>query len=154
MAKFSFEDILNYFSEHLLTEVPEGDLRKEGIEIEIGGQNVVIFPSSQEGGLSMTVTLGLMLKPIPDKHLNELMCSNFLGVNTGGCTLCLDKEGVCLALKALTTPGTTPQESWEWLHRLLAVAAEWMKTLYDWEEFIPLYSPPEKKKTAGMGEKV
>ena len=67
-----------------------------------------------------------------------LATSNFLGVNTGGCTLALDEAGVSLSLHAYTTSGASPQENWEWLHRLLSVAREWNKELIRWEEFVPL----------------
>lgn len=152
MTAYSFRETLNYFSEHLQSQLPQGDLEKEGIEIEINSQIVTVLPA--HGGIQFEVILGLVLRPIPEKRLRELMTSHFVGVDTGGCTFTLDEEGVSLCLKAQTSPSTPPQENWEWLHRLLNVAREWIKLLSQWEEFIPLFTFREESEESSIGEKV
>ncbi len=154
MTTFSFQETLNYFCEHLDAELPKGDHEKEGVELEINSQNVVMLPTTPQGGASLEILLGLVLRPIPENRLKELMTSNFLGVNTGGCKLSLDEDGVCICLKIETSPSTPPQENWEWLHRLLSIAQSWVKILSSWKEFIPLHTPPEERREKHLGEKV
>ncbi|MCB1181208.1 MAG: type III secretion system chaperone [Chlamydiia bacterium] len=155
MVNYTFLETLKFFSVHLDTEIPKGELEKEGIEIEIDKQNVVMLAGKIPGSISLEVTLGLFLRPISTIRLKEIMTNNFLGIGTGGCTLTLDDDGVALGLKIVTTPTMTPQESWECLHRLLGAAREWLKLLSDWDEFIPLNSPPEEKThEEKIGEKV
>ncbi|MFN0065565.1 MAG: hypothetical protein ACKVOH_04945, partial [Chlamydiales bacterium] len=65
---------------------------------------------------------------------------NFLGVDTGGCALALDPSGITLMLKASTSAGTSPQENWDWLHRILSFFHYWNQELSQWKEFTPLTS--------------
>ena len=138
MPRYSFKETLQFFSEKLNATPPEEDLEMGEVELIVDQFHVIISKGTQEGSLRMEITLGLMLHPIHEEHLKELVTSNFLGINTGGCTLAFDEEAVALILMKHLTAGTPPQESWEWLHRLLHVAQEWRHTLEKLEEFVPL----------------
>lgn len=138
MPTYSFRETLDYFSEKLKTKPPEEDLEAEEVELVIDQHHLIVSKGSVEGSLKIETTLGLMLHPVREARLKELATSNFLGINTGGCTLAFDEAGVALHLLANITTSTSPQESWEWLHRLVHVAIEWNKTLATWEEFVPL----------------
>lgn len=140
MAQFTFQETLNYFSEKIGAYPPEEDREAREVELVVDQIHVIISEGAVEGSLKMETTLGLMVQPVRESRLQELATSNFLGVNTGGCTLAFDEEGVTLKLLTNLTTASSPQENWEWLHRLLHVAAEWNKTLSIWEEFVPLYT--------------
>jgi hypothetical protein len=122
----------------LNASLPEGDLEKEGVELSIDAFNLSLFSGKISGTLNIEIPLGLMLHPVREERLKELANSNFLGVNTGGCSLCFDENSITLFLKSSTTPFTTPQENWEWMHRILSVSQEWIKALSLWDEFVPL----------------
>lgn len=145
MPTYSFRETLEYFSDKLEARPPEEDLEAGEVELVVDLLRVVISKGAVEGSLNMATTLGLMLQPIRESRLKELATSNFLGINTGGCTLSLDETGAALQLRVNITPASSPQENWEWLHRLLHVATEWNKNLLLWEEFVPLTS--EKMET-------
>lgn len=138
MANYSFRETLRYFSEKLQAKPLEVDLEKGVVELVIDDLHVLLAQEAIEGCFRMRVVLGLMLQPIREEGLKELAVSNFLGINTGGCTLAFDTTGVSLSLVCHTTCGTTPQENWEWLHRIVCVAREWNKVLTLWDEFVPL----------------
>ena len=146
MANYSFKETLEFFSEKLKTRPPQEDLEKGAVELVLDGIHVVLSQGAIEGGLKIQIVLGLMLKPIREERLKELAASNFLGINTGGCTLALDPAGVSLSLLCHTTCGTIPQENWEWLHRIICVAREWNKVLGLWDEFVPLSASNQEKK--------
>lgn len=138
MAIYSFKDTTTYFLDLLKVKLPEEIITPdEPLEMEIDQFHVVLIPLSK-GGIRMQLNFGLLLHPVRLEKLQMLCKSNFLGVDTGGCTLALDPAGVSLLLKLTTTPYTSPQENWEFLHRLLTVAKAWQKNLLEWEEFIPL----------------
>ena len=145
MANYSFKETLAYFCDKLQTQPPEEDLKNEAVELLLDELRIVITKGALEGCLNMQIMLGLMLQPIREQKLKELATSNFLGINTGGCTLAFDEPGVSLSLLCHTSSGTTPQENWEWLHRVVAVAREWNKVLALWDEFVPLHVPKEEK---------
>jgi hypothetical protein len=148
MANYSFQETLRFFSEKLHASPPEEDLARGEVELVIDTLHVVLSQGKLEGSLHMQMVLGLLLQPIREERLKELATSNFLGINTGGCKLAFDETGVSLSLHAYTTCGSSPQENWEWLHRLLCVGREWNKVLALWEEFVPLSaSPTEEKKS-------
>ena len=138
MPIFNYRETLHYFGDKLRATPPEEDVVAGEVELYIDQLRVLIAKGSIEGELSFTMTLGLLLHPIPEPRLKELATCNFLGINTGGCTLAFDEGGMGVELSANISPGTPPQESWEYLHRLLHVATEWNKTLTLWEEFVPL----------------
>ena len=146
MPNYSFKETLAFFSEKLQTTAPEEDLEKGAVELVLDGLHVVLSQEAIEGCLQMRIVLGLMLKPIRQDRLKELAASNFLGINTGGCTLAFDSAGVSLSLLCHTTCGTIPQENWEWLHRIACVAREWNKVLGLWDEFVPLGASSQEKK--------
>lgn len=143
MPTYSFRETLDYFSAKLKARPPEEDLEAGEVELVIDRLRVLISKGAVEGSLNMSIILGLMLQPIRESRLKELATSNFLGINTGGCSLAFDESGVALQLRVNITPATSPQENWEWLHRLLHVATEWDKNLLLWEEYVSLIS--EKK---------
>ena len=148
MANYSFKEIVDFFSEKLQTRPPQEDLEKEKVELVIDELHIVLSKGGLEGCLHLQIVLGLMLQPISEQRLKELVTSNFLGINTGGCALALDAAGVSLSLHCHTTCGTSPQENWEWLHRTVCVAREWNKVLNLWDEFVPLSTPNEEKNYA------
>ena len=136
MLKFSFEETVEFLSEKLNKAPPKEDIEGGEIELVIDKLHVVIAKGRLEGSLHMQIILGLMLHPVREEKLKELATSNFLGIDTGGCTLAFDEAGVALSLHAHTTCPVTPQENWEWLHRVVCVAREWMKVLTEWDEFV------------------
>lgn len=138
MTPYSFRDSLNYFSDKLHAMPSEEDIEAGEVELVIDQQHVIFSQRSIEGGLNMTLALGLILQPLREARLKELVTSNYLGVNTGGCTFSFDETGVSLQLQVNTTPSSSPQENWEWLHRLLHMGKEWTKRFVLWEEFILL----------------
>jgi hypothetical protein len=138
MALYSFKETMDFFSEKLQASPPEEDLERGEVELVIDNLNILLSKGKIEGCMQMQLVLGLMLQPIRDERLKDLATSNFLGINTGGCKLSLDEAGIALSIHAYTTCGCTPQENWEWLHRLICVALEWNKVLALWDEFVPL----------------
>jgi hypothetical protein len=148
MANYTFKETLRFFSDKLHASPPEEDLEGGEVELVIDTLTILLTKGKLEGSLHMQSTLGLFVQPLGEKRLKELATSNFLGVNTGGCKLAFDPSGVILSLHADVTCGTPPQESWEWLHRLLCVAREWNKVLATWDEFIPM-TPSSKEDTEG-----
>ncbi|HEY4831505.1 MAG TPA: type III secretion system chaperone [Waddliaceae bacterium] len=146
MPNYTFKEILGFFSDKFRATPPEEDLERGGVELVIDGQHVIFSKGKLEGGLHMEVVLGLILQPLRDDRLKDLATSNFLGINTGGCKLAFDETGVSLSLRGDTTSGASPQDNWEWLHRLLSVAREWNKVLVLWDEFVPLVTHTQEKK--------
>jgi len=147
MTNYSFKETLTFFSERLGSTPPAEDMEKEEVELVIDTLHIVLTKGKLEGSMHFHAILGLLLHPIREEKLKELATSNFLGINTGGCKLAFDESGISLSLHAYTTCGASPQENWEWLHRLISVAREWNKLLVLWEEFVPLstQSAEEKK---------
>lgn len=148
MANFSFEDTVKFFSEKLHATPPKLDLEKQEVELVIDTLHVVIAQGKLVGSVHMSTVLGLLVQPIKEERLKDLATSNFLGINTGGCALAFDEMGVSLCLHGTTTSGASPQENWEWLHRLVSVAREWNKVLALWEEFVPMSTTDEKNDNA------
>lgn len=148
MANFSFEETLKFFSEKLHATPSAPDLEKKEVELVIDTLHVVIAQGKLAGSLHMSIVLGLLVQPIKEARLKDLATSNFLGINTGGCTLAFDEMGVSLCLHGATTGGASPQENWEWLHRLVSVAREWNKVLTLWDEFVPMSTTDERNDNA------
>ena len=146
MPNYSFKETLSYFGDKLGSSPPQEDVEKGEAELVIDALHVVLSQGKLEGSLQLHIVLGLLLHPHKEERLKELAISNFLGINTGGCKISFDETGVSLALHAHTTCGASPQENWEWLHRLLSVAREWNKVLALWEEFVPLSTPSAQEK--------
>ncbi len=140
MVQYSFWETLRYFSENLKAAPPEEDVEAGAVELVVDQLHIHISKGVMDGSLNMMIPLGLILQPMRESRLKELATGNYLGVNTGGCTLAFDESETTLQLNVNTTPTTSPQENWEWLHRLLHVATQWNKKLDSWEEFIPLAS--------------
>ncbi len=138
MTQYSFKETVNYFSDQLGSQPPEEDIEDGVVELTLDENRVLLMPADAEGSFRISIDLGMMIGPISKEHLEELNSSNFLGVNTGGCTLALDDEGSTLTLIATTTSGTPPQENWEWLHRIYSIAAQWTEHMSSWEEFTSL----------------
>lgn len=143
MTVYSFEDTLNYFSNKIGGSPPEEDLEEGKVELSLDPYNVLIEKGNFVGSLAMKITLGVFIKELEERKMKELATANFLGTNTGGCTLALDEEKTAITLKCQATAATTPEENWQLLHRLLAVANEWSKILRGWEEFISFVSKEE-----------
>lgn len=137
MPNYSFKESLSFFADKLKIHIlPVSE--NEEIELVLDQLRVSLSSTQTLGGLRFSIPLGLLLHPIPEIRLKELMASHFLGINTGGCTLYLDEEGASIHLKMTTSPFTSPQENWEWLHRISTIAYEWVKMLSLWDEFVPL----------------
>lgn len=138
MPLYSFKETVAYFSEKVKAFPPAQDIESGVVELIIDQYRLLLSKGVIEGSLNMEISLGLMLHSIQENHLLELANSNFLGIDTGGCTFALDSSGKVLRLQVHITAGDSPEECWQWLHRLLYVATEWSKTLIHWEEFVPL----------------
>ncbi len=151
MTNYSFKETINLFERNLKTEAPPEDVEEGVVDLVLDEGEITLFKGEQEGSFCFSFDLGMFLQSPDTKHLEELLTSNFLGVDTGGCTLALDEE--VLKLKASTTPGTSPQENWEWLHRVVSVAHFWHDKLANWQEFTPLVSfkTEEKENAANWG---
>ncbi len=145
MATYTFSETIDFFSEKLKAEAPEEDITHKKVELVIDEFHLLVMQGRWEGSLHLKMVLGLMLQPLREQRLKELACSNFLGVNTGGCHLAFDAAGVTLSLHCHTTAGTSPQENWEWLHRIVSVAREWNKVLALWDEFVSLTTPKKER---------
>lgn len=148
MPNYSFNETLSFFSRKLNLPRFEEDAKKATLVLDT--VQVDLSTTKSYGGLQLSVTLGLILHPISEVRLKELMSNHFLGVNTGGCALCLDEAGVTVHLKMATSPFTNPQENWEWLHRLVSIGYEWVKILSLWDEFVPLLQLPSPEFQKGM----
>jgi hypothetical protein len=142
---YSFREIIAFFSSRLHANPPEEDLARNEVELLVDQRYVVLREGKIEGCLHMEIVLGLILHPLRDDRLKDLATSNFLGVNTGGCKLAFDITGLSLCLHGDITYGASPQENWEWLHRLLSVAREWYHVLRLWDEFVPLVAPTKER---------
>lgn len=137
MKKYDFIDIVTFFARHLNHSLPEMNRDNlQPVAMNIDEQAVILYPLPN-GGIEMRLFLGLLLHPVRLDKLQEMVYSNFFGINTGGCTLCIDDQGNAIYLKNTTTSSTPPDENWEWLHRILCVGKEWSKRLSVWEEFVP-----------------
>jgi hypothetical protein len=151
MTDFSFRETLNFFAAKLSIPPPEKDIQEGEAELVVDHLNILLKPGKLAGSLVIQIILGLLLQPIREEKLKELVTSNYLGVNTGGCKLCFNDIGVAIHLLAHTTSGTHPQENWEWLHRLLSIAHEWSHILASWEEFVPLSNLHKENKNNDTG---
>ncbi len=145
MTNYSFKEIVNYFGEKLKSEAAEEDIEEGLIELMLDDNHVLLRPGKQFGSFNISLELGMLTGPIPESHLKELTSSNFMGVNTGGCSLFFDEAGSIISLATTTTPGTSPQENWEWLHRIYSIAQQWTNYMSKWEEFTPLATFPMEK---------
>lgn len=134
MTNYKYKDTINYFGEVLKTLPPIEDIEEGEVELILDDLSILLKPGLSEGSFQMTLDLALFVNPPQSDHLAKLAAANFLGVDTGGCSLCLDDEGAVLSLKAVTTPGTTPQENWDWLHRIVSIAHEWANEMEGWSE--------------------
>lgn len=145
MPKYTFQETIDYFSTKMESTPPQEDVEAKTVEILVDHLPIVISESPLEGSLKMEIVLGLLLKPIQEEKLKELTTSNFLGMNTGGCTFSWSHESGILFLRSTTSAGTPPQENWEWLHRMLYIATEWTEQLIQWEEFVRLANMENKR---------
>ncbi len=152
MPNYSFQETATFFAERMQTTLPRIATEKEGVSLAFDSIIVSMRPTQQPGGIIFSLSLGLLLHPILEMRISELMTSHFIGVNTGGCTLAFDPPGVVIFLKAVTSPYTPPQENWEWAHRLICVAHEWIKILSLWDEFVPLLHFPSRNVPLRQGK--
>ncbi|MCH9626636.1 MAG: hypothetical protein S4CHLAM2_02620 [Chlamydiales bacterium] len=145
MPAYSFRETLGFFSDKLDSRPPEKDIDAGEAELLVDQMRVGLSKDSLENSLKMEMVLGFLMQPIREERFKQLATSNFLGINTAGCTLTLGKSGDILKLHVYINSTSTPQESWEWLHRLLHVAVEWKRHLIEWEEFVPLSTTTKEK---------
>lgn len=146
MPNYSFKETINYFGEKLKLPPPEEDIEERFVELMLDENHIQFLPGKYPGSLHIRLEIGMFIGPILKEHLLELNTSNFMGINTGGCRLELDEAGSVISLSAITTPATTPQENWEWLHRVISIAQQWTDYLTKWEEFTPLAKFTTEKK--------
>ncbi|MCP5469793.1 MAG: hypothetical protein H7A36_04735 [Chlamydiales bacterium] len=135
---YTFNDTLQFFGQKLGSLPPKEDVEAGDVELIVDGVRISLKKGHFSGGLQIKIDLGFFLIRAQKKHIQELAKANFLGVDTGGCTFSFDETGVTLQLKTATSPATTLQESWEWLHRILSVYHHWNLELSQWKEFTPL----------------
>lgn len=141
---YSFEEIINYFSEKLKAEPPREDVEEGEVELSLDGV-AVSLRAHPGGGVCMKLELGLLSSPLSEPHLLTLSHANFLGSGTAGCSFCIDEDIGLVLLKAITPTATSPQENWEWLQRIWAAGHYWAHTIEGWEEFIPLAHFPDEE---------
>lgn len=144
MTSYCFKEIIHFFGSKMGSKPPKEDIEAGEVEIQI--DEMFILAKEVKGGFCLQNNLGLFLSPLSKERLKELCTSNFLGMNTGGCTFTLDEKGHALFLRIGFTKTTPPQECWEWLHRLIYISQEWNKVLRGWPEFIPLISLQKEEK--------
>lgn len=145
MTLFTFQETLSWFGKKIGIKVPEEAIEKGEVDLILDQVHLTLSKGKEEGSLNMRIVLGLLLQPISENHLQELMTEQFLGVNTGGCSLSLDEQGTSLSLNKSLSIGTEPAEAWEWLHRMLGISFSWYDKLKNWDEFVPLLSPSEQE---------
>lgn len=147
MPNYTFQETINYFSSKLGSAPPSEDIEAKTVELSIDNVPIVISQGALKGSLNMEIALGLLLQHPQEEELKDLASSNFLGMNTGGCTLAHDPDNGMLFLRSNLSSGTPPQETWEWLHRMLHIAHVWVNRLLSWNEFIRLIKNGEKHGT-------
>lgn len=138
MTIYSYRETIDHFAQQLRAELPSGDIESDGVDLYLDNTQITLTPGQIPGELVMQTDIGYFLQELSEDQLVELQSSNFYGINTGGCTLSLDPDGVTLSIKATTSTATSPQENWQWFHRLLSIADAWKETLFHWESFVPL----------------
>lgn len=140
MPSSSFQETLDFFSSRLEISPSHEDIESGEVELILDGLSLLISKGVLEGSLQIQVFLGFIVHQLREERLKELATSNFLGINTGGCTLAFDPSGATCFLRVNLTAGASPRESWEFLHRIASVAREWQKVLSQWDEFILIHT--------------
>ncbi len=146
MTTYSYRETLEHFAHQLRADLPSEDLEAEGIDLYLDNTRVALSAGKAPGEFQIETDIGYFLQELSEEQLEELESSNFYGINTGGCTLGLDPDGMTLSVKATTSAATSPQENWQWFHRLLSVADEWKEIVSQWETFVPLMQLEKEKK--------
>lgn len=136
----SFEETLNFFGKMLNNRPPEKEMLLGEVTLEVDKIHILLKKGALEGSFQIEMDLGFFLLKPKISQLQTLMKSQFLGVDTGGGTFSLDDSGTTLSLRITTSPGTSPQENWDWLHRSLFIYRHWSLELSKWKEFTPLIS--------------
>ncbi|MCH9611043.1 MAG: hypothetical protein S4CHLAM81_13750 [Chlamydiales bacterium] len=134
----SFAETLDHFGTILKSRPPKGALESGRVELEIDKTRLVIKQSASDDSIIIEMNLGFFLVKPQKEHLQQLATANFLGVDTGGCTLAFDSAGVTLYLRAVSSAGSSLQECWQWLHRAINVYHHWSQKLSNWKDFTPL----------------
>lgn len=138
-----FDETLTFFSTQLGAPLPEDTIGPDGVELAIEGNPVSLYPGALAGSLVLEVPLALISGP-KTTQLDELCALNYLGAETGGCTLTLDDLDSLISLKIVTSPGTSAMENWDALHRLMATAQHLIQKFTPWENITPLFELEEK----------
>lgn len=141
----SFQEILTFFGQQLKSVPPREALIKGRVELNVDNVRISMRRGRIEGTLVIEIDLGFFLIKPKKEQLESLAKANFLGVDTGGCTLSFDSTGVTLMLRAVSSPGSSLQDNWEWLHRSLNVYHHWSSELSQWKEFTPLAPPADDR---------
>ena len=142
---YTFHDTLTFFGKQLKSMPPPEALSRGRVELIVDGVRISLHRGRIEGTLIIEADLGFFLIKPQEDQLESLAKSNFLGVDTGGCTFALDSTGVTLILRAVSSPGSSLQDNWEWLHRILNVYHHWSGELSFWREFTPLTPPGDER---------
>lgn len=144
MANYKFEDFINFIGEQLKATPPKEDVEAGEIELSLDEMSILLSRGEFDGEFVMEMEVAQFSKKMSQKDLEDIASANFLGVNTGGCTFFLEDK--ILKLKATTSAGTTPQENWDWLNRLVSVAYTWSKELEKHENVSSLVELKEEPK--------
>ncbi len=141
----SFQETLTFFGKQLKSLPPEEALSRGRVDLNVDGVRITLKRGRIEGTLVIEADLGFFLMKPRLEHLEALAKAQFLGVDTGGCSFALDSTGVTLILRAVSSPGSSLQDNWEWLHRVINVYHHWCVEIAQWREFTPIISPSDRR---------
>ena len=141
----TFREILDFFGQQLKSVPPKDAVARGHVQLNVDDVRIVLRKGRVEGTLVIEIDLGFFLIKPKKAQLQSLVQANFLGVDTGGCSFCFDSTGVTLILRAVSSPGSSLADNWEWLHRTLNVYHHWSQELSQWKEFTPLAPPAEDR---------
>ena len=141
----TFREILTFFGQQLRSTPPQEALVRGRVELNVDDVRIQLYRGRIEGTLVIDIDVGFFLIKPKGEQLEALVRANFLGVDTGGCAFAFDSTGVTLVLRAVSSPGSSLRDNWEWLHRSLNVYHHWSRELSQWKEFTPLAPPAEQR---------
>lgn len=122
MSKYTFETIIQHIGQKLNTTAHKEDVETGEVELLIGESPLHISKGAFEGSCRFEMHIAHFDKGITPSELERLAHENYLGVETGGCSLCLGEDEKTLVMHATTTAGMSPETNWEWFERLVGYA--------------------------------
>lgn len=139
MRTYEFQETLSYFAQKLHVEPPPATDIESGVaELIVEDVRVFLSKPGPELGVEISITIAALKTPISEELLKELCTSNFLGINTLGCSFSLDATGSILRLHAQISASTPPEQGWEWLERLVFAASKWKERASSWPVVYPV----------------